>query len=112
MFGLAYTLPIRILKSEEFEDWFETQTLKTRDQIFSRLSRIESFGHFGSHKLLKGHLWELKFNNGNRIYYTFKIVEGTTIFLILGGNKNGQEKDINKASKAAEEIHAQENKNR
>ncbi len=27
------------------------------------------------------------------------------MFLILGGNKNGQQKDINKAEKVAEKIH-------
>jgi putative addiction module killer protein len=44
---------------------------------------------------------ELKFNNGNRIYYTIK----NDMILILGGNKNGQQKDIDKANKVAEKIH-------
>lgn len=50
-------------------------------------------------------LFEIKFNNGNRIYYTEKMIKGKFVILILGGNKNGQQKDIKKAQKAAEEIH-------
>jgi putative addiction module killer protein len=111
MTGLAYNPPIRFLKSEAYEKWFGNQTAKVQAQILSRLMRIELEGHFGSHKILTVNLWELKFNNGNRIYYTTKIVDGVTIFLILGGNKNGQQKDINKAAKVAEEIHAKEGEN-
>jgi putative addiction module killer protein len=50
-------------------------------------------------------LFEIKFNNGNRVYYTEKVVDGKAIILILGGNKNGQDKDIKRAQKAAEKIH-------
>ncbi len=61
--------------------------------------------HYGHAKKLSSVLSELKFNNGNRIYFTEKIINGKTVILILGGNKNGQEKDIKKAQKTAEKIH-------
>lgn len=90
-----------ILWSDDFTDWYEGETAKVRSQIESRLLKIELDGHFGNHKKLSKHLYELKFNNGNRIYYTIK----DDMFLILGGNKNGQSKDIKKADKAANKIH-------
>jgi putative component of toxin-antitoxin plasmid stabilization module len=33
------------------------------------------------------------------------VIDGKTIILILGGNKNGQDKDIRRAQKIAEKIH-------
>ena len=56
-------------------------------------------------KKLSSLLFEIKFNNGNRIYYTEKMINGKAVILILGGNKNGQDKDIKKAQKIAEKIH-------
>lgn len=90
-----------IYRSAEFTKWLESQSQKIRDQIAARLERIVSHGHFGTRKDLGDNLWELKFNNGNRIYYMIKTVNGQQMFLILGGNKNGQQKDINKAKKVS-----------
>jgi putative addiction module killer protein len=103
---------MKTFRSNEFAKWLNSQPAKSRVQIEARLLRVEEHGHLGTHKYLVGHLWELKFNNGNRIYYTIKKIGTETMFLILGGNKNGQQKDINKAAKVAEEIHAEEIKNR
>jgi putative addiction module killer protein len=96
---------ITFLKLEEYLNWVEKQTLKIRIQIDGRLERIREAGHYGSMRELSSILFEIKFNNGNRIYYTEKIIEGRTVILILGGNKNGQEKDIKRAQKIAEKIH-------
>ena len=58
-------------------------------------SSEERFGH---HKrLFNDGIWELKFNDGRRIYYAL-VMEQYKVILLLGGNKNGQDKDINKAS--------------
>ncbi len=94
-----------ILKLKEFAIWYDSQAVKIRAQIDSRLEKIRDFGHYGHIKKLSPLLFEIKFNNGNRIYYTEKIVEGRILILILGGNKNGQDRDIKKAQKAAEKIH-------
>ena len=96
---------LTILKTGEFSDWYDTQTAKVRAQIDSRLQNIELFGHYGHLKRLSPILFEIKFNNGNRIYYTEKIINGRVVILILGGNKNGQEKDIKYSQKIAEKIH-------
>ena len=96
---------LSFLKLKEYSDWYETQTAKVRAQIDSRLEKIRDFGHYGHMKKLSSVLFEIKFNNGNRIYYTEKIINGKAVILILGGNKNGQDKDIKKAQKIAEKIH-------
>lgn len=103
--GLAYNFSMKLFKSDDFNKWTQTQTAKIQRQIEARLTKVELENYLGNHKHLVGNLWELKFNNGNRIYYTIKEIDGQTMFLILGGNKNGQQKDINKAEKVAEEIH-------
>jgi putative addiction module killer protein len=87
----------KIDKVSEYEFWLKNETEKSRVQILKRLSNIELEGHFGDHKYLESAIWELRWINGRRVYYAhiteFKIV------LLLGGNKNGQSKDINKAKK-------------
>ncbi|NGX61581.1 MAG: hypothetical protein K940chlam9_01068 [Chlamydiae bacterium] len=40
-------------------------------------------------------VWELRWKNGRRIYFSF--IPEKKILLLLGGNKNGQDKDIRKA---------------
>ncbi|MGZ3794720.1 MAG: hypothetical protein ACXVB1_00040 [Pseudobdellovibrionaceae bacterium] len=93
-----------IFRSENFTTWFNKQPAKIQAQIESRISRIVEENYFGTINKVGEYCYELKFNNGNRIYYTIK----NDMFLILGGNKNGQQKDINKANKVAEKIHSEE----
>lgn len=59
-----------IYETDEYIEWLRTQTLKSRKQIQSRILKIEFEGHFGFNKYLDGDIWELKFNDGRRIYYT------------------------------------------
>ncbi|MEK6628606.1 MAG: hypothetical protein AABY53_08260, partial [Bdellovibrionota bacterium] len=80
---------LSFLKLKEYSDWYETQAAKVRAQIDSRLEKIRDFGHYGHVKKLSSVLFEIKFNNGNRIYYTEKVINGKAVILILGGNKNG-----------------------
>ncbi len=87
-------------------DWLNEQTPKVRAQIDSRLQKLEEHGHYGHVRRLSAQLFEIKFNNGNRIYCTEKVLNGKTVILILGGNKNGQDKDIQRAQKIAEQIHS------
>ncbi len=79
----------------EYLTWFHGLKLKEAGQVESRLKRIRDEDHFGNAKDLGDGLWELKFNNGNRIYYAR--TGKTELTLISGGNKNGQDKDIKKA---------------
>lgn len=96
---------VTFLKTVEYLAWHEAQTPKVRAQIDSRLQNIQAHDHYGHVRRLSSVLFEIKFNNGNRIYCTEKVIDGKTIILILGGNKNGQDKDIKRAQKIAEKIH-------
>lgn len=96
---------VTFLTTAEYLDWYKAQTPKVRAQIDSRLQNIKEHDHYGHVKKLSSVLFEIKFNNGNRIYYTEKVIDGKTVILILGGNKNGQDKDIKRAQKIAEKIY-------
>jgi putative addiction module killer protein len=85
-----------------YEDWFRTESERSRLQIEKRLNRIKQEGHFGHIRDLGNDLFELKFNDGRRIYYT--IIPVNNVILLLGGGKNGQESDIRKAKNTIEKA--------
>lgn len=86
-----------LISTPEFEDWKKEQPFKDQIQIDERLSKIENDGHFGTHKDVGDPIWELKWGNGRRVYYAY--IPEYKILLLLGGNKNGQDKDIAQAKK-------------
>lgn len=86
-----------IYNTRQYDEWFGEQPAKSQVQILDRISRIQDEGHFGDHKDVGGDVWELKWTNGRRIYYAY--IPDKKILLILGGNKNGQSKDIRQAKK-------------
>lgn len=83
--------------SEEYKVWFEAQSQLTQAQIKQRLTRVKNDAHFGHIGHIESKLWELKFNNGLRIYFFRSTFNQIT--LIFGGTKHGQKKDIQKAKK-------------
>jgi len=85
-----------ILKTAEYLEWFGEQTRKTQVIVDARLQRIALEGHFGTINTFDG-LIELKWPIGLRIY-THRI-GNCTLIILLGGNKNGQDRDIRKAKK-------------
>jgi putative addiction module killer protein len=85
------------LQSQEYQKWAKKQPACHRVQIALRLSRIEIDGYFGIHKYLDDGVWELKWGNGRRLYYAY--IPEKKILLLLGGDKNGQSKDIARAKK-------------
>lgn len=91
----------QILKSFEFIEWLEQQNPKTQEIINARLDRIHNEGHFGLVHRFDG-LIELKWISGIRVY-TF-IHEEVILIVLFGGNKNGQDKDIQKAKKIRQSI--------
>lgn len=88
-------MPYKLYRTHDFTAWYEDETKKSQIQIDDRLSRLENDEHFGHKKDLDDGIFELKFNDGRRIYYT--IIPKKKVILIIGGNKNGQDKDIKKA---------------
>lgn len=100
-------------KTDQFMDWYN----KLKDPIGKagiamRLMRAEN-GNFGDHKLLPdtGGIYEMRIfkGNGYRVYYA---QEGETIYLLLiGGSKDNQQSDINKAKTLWQQIQTEQEKN-
>ncbi len=86
---------IEIKKTIEFETWYQNLREKEQTQIDARLQRIENAGHFGDAKYLGDSLAELRWKNGWRVYFFKESSIG--IVLLIGGSKNAQEKDIQRA---------------
>jgi len=89
---------MKLLKFDEFEAWMTKLNLKLKAQVDARLHRIQEHDHFGDAKYLGDGIAELRWKNGMRVYFAKGTdASGKIVYLILGGNKNGQEKDIQKA---------------
>jgi putative addiction module killer protein len=89
----TYTL----YNTPEYDLRLEEQPIKGQVQIRLRISHIQDDGHFGDHKEVDGEIWELRWKSGRRIYYAH--IDEKKILLLLGGNKNGQDKDIRQAKR-------------
>lgn len=92
----------RLYKTADYEVWYKDQSPKAKYQIRDRLETIASEGYFGSHRVVTDFVSELKWKNGRRIYYAF--ITESNILILLGGNKNGQSKDIRKAESILEKY--------
>lgn len=92
----------KTFRTEEFNNWLASETLKSQVQIEKRISNIEFEGHFGTINDVGNDILELKWKSGRRIYYAF--LPETNILLLLGGNKNGQNRDISQAAKILKEY--------
>lgn len=89
--------PLYIKKAPEFSVWLNDQTFKSQAQIEERLDSILEEGYFGDFKSIDIDIFELRWKNGRRIYYAF--IEEINLLLLIGGNKNGQDKDIRYAKR-------------
>ena len=81
--------------------WYKSLDNSLKLIVDKRLSKIER-DLFGEYKRLTENLFELKFSNGLRIYYTE--THDTIVLLFSGGNKSKQNKDIELAKKYLEEY--------
>jgi len=79
-----------------FDEWFSKLDPQIQARIDVRLDRV-SFGNFGDHKSVGKGVYELRFffGPGYRIYYG--LAEQQIILLLVGGEKKGQNKDIDLA---------------
>ena len=95
------SLRFRLLKTQEFNEWFNLQTDLVQCLLLARFQRISVDGHFGFINYFDG-LIKLKWKSGLRVY-TARI--GQKVIVILGGgDKNGQKKDIRQAKKVYKRI--------
>jgi putative addiction module killer protein len=95
---------------EPYTEWFETLEISVQARILSRLERVE-FGHYGDFKNLKDGVNELRFivHKGYRIYFGEN--GKTIVILLVGGDKDSQNKDIQKAKEYWKEYLSREAKN-
>ena len=84
-------------------EWYNSLDKSLRLIVDKRLSKVER-GLYGNNKRLSEELYELKFDNGLRIYYTE--IENTIVLLFTGGNKSKQSKDIETATKYLNEYNS------
>ena len=82
-------------------EWYNSLDKSLRLIVDKRLSKVER-GLYGKIRRLSEELYELKFDNGLRIYYTE--IENTIVLLFTGGNKSKQSKDIETATKYLNEY--------
>ena len=88
---------MKVIPSAEFTKWLNQIDFKER--IDARISKIEEENYFGDWKPIKNSsVLELRWRNGWRVYFG-KINKGKEecILLLIGGSKNEQKKDIEKA---------------
>ena len=81
-----------------FEEWLDDlRDQKARAKIRVRLDRLENSGHTGDCEPVGGGVYELKihFGPGYRVY--FGKDQEMLVVLLLGGDKDTQDRDIKKA---------------
>ncbi len=90
--------------TDVFDSWLaEIKDIKFRARIISRFDRLQ-LGNFGDHKGVGGGLFELRFffGPGFRAYYTIR--DCKIVFLLCGGDKSSQRRDIKQAKDIMAEL--------
>lgn len=87
----------RVYRSKAYKFWYRSLSAKEQGVVDTRIDTCIEKGLFLSSKLLDANygLYEFKWISGMRVYYAFlQDSEGSLMLLLLGGNKNTQQKDI------------------
>lgn len=90
--------------TEEFDTWVsKLRDPKAKAAVVNRLARVR-VGNFGDSKGVGGGVSELRSDTGKgcRVYFTVRGQK--VIFLLTGGNKKTQPKDIQRAREMAKEL--------
>ncbi len=83
--------------AEPFTKWLEgLRDGQVRRRVLIRLRRVEQ-GNYGDCKSLQEGLYELRFDFGSGYRVYFGEEGDTVVVLLMGGDKNTQKKDIEKA---------------
>lgn len=101
---------IEIITSSLFDSWLETlKDKQAQRRIIHALTRCEAHGQMiGDIKPVGDKVFEIRFffGSGYRVYYTQ--IGAVTVFLLAGGDKSSQNKDIEKAKQLADQIHQEQ----
>jgi putative addiction module killer protein len=97
-----------LLRTKEFGRWYAVLSSGDQVRVDARLEEMIE-GRFGFSRYLGSGLFESKWTNGMRVYFSRKRVSGIDIFVLWGGFKGTQGADISKARrlKARFEYEAQ-----
>lgn len=94
----------RIYQTKEFTEWLKhIADALTRNRIVRRI-RQAAWGNFGDHASVGEGVWEMRlhFGPGYRVYY---FQSGNTVYyLLVGGDKSSQSKDIERAIRMKKEM--------
>ncbi len=93
-----------VSSTDLFDTWLAAlRDAGSRRRIVARIERIKQ-GNFGDYKSLGDSLYELRFffGAGYRIYYTLQ--GNKVVFLLSGGDKSSQSRDIEKAREILDEL--------
>lgn len=94
-----------LYETEEFSGWLaKLRDPRGKASIIRRIKRARK-GNFGDHEPVGDNVSEMRLfvGPGYRLYYT--MVEEQVYWLLVGGDKSTQEKDIKKAKEMAADIH-------
>lgn len=98
---------MEIITSDIFDSWLEhLKDKQAQRRIAYAITRCEAHGQMiGDIKPVGDKVFEMRFffGSGYRVYYTQ--IGSLTVFLLAGGDKSTQSKDIEKAKQLALEIH-------
>ncbi len=106
LWDMLFSMKYKLRSTERYDKWFsKLKDASIKAKILARLDRVEN-GNFGDFKQISSKLFELRFffGGGLRAYYT--IQDGIVVFLLAGGDKSSQTKDIEKAAKLLDELEA------
>lgn len=90
----------RVHRSKMYKDWYKTLNSKDQGIVDTRVDTYCEKGLLLKSKLLDSDygLYEFKWDSGLRVYFSFiEDSEGRLMLLLLGGNKNSQQRDITEA---------------
>ncbi len=90
--------------TKQYDKWLSgIKDRRTHARIVRRVDKL-TIGSFGDCKTISSNLFELRmfFGPGYRVYYTIRGRE--IIFLLTGGDKASQSKDIKKATNLLKQL--------
>jgi len=90
--------------TEEFSAWYDgLRDSVTRKRLTARLLKVQ-LGNFGDVRPVGDGVWEMRefFGPGWRMYYVQR--GGAVVLMLGGGDKSGQQADIDKAIKLARTL--------
>jgi len=95
---------LTLLRSSKFDAWLRgLADQKASAGIVARLTKAEQGNHLGDCKSVGGEVFEMRINfgPGYRVYFAR---QGAAVYLLIGGNKSSQDRDIKQAKAMAREL--------